>query len=143
MICLYLNIEHLGQPEELIPLIKPYFLIVLSGMIPLALFNTFAQWSYAINHTRMPMWIILGANALNILGNYLLIYGNWGCPELGLIGAGIATLTSRIVCAAVIIAIFQPQIPRIPHRFHVRTDQFIRHLHGQQRIVACSPPDVL
>lgn len=106
MICLYLNIEHLGQPEELIPLIKPYFLIVLSGMIPLALFNTFAQWSYAINHTRMPMWIILGANALNILGNYLLIYGNWGCPELGLIGAGIATLTSRIVCAAVIIAIF-------------------------------------
>lgn len=106
MICLYLNIEHLGQPQELMPLIKPYFLIVLSGMIPLALFNTFAQWSYAINRTRMPMWIILGANALNILGNYLLIYGNWGCPELGLIGAGISTLISRIVCAAVIIAIF-------------------------------------
>lgn len=102
----YLNIDRLGQPEELLPLIRPYFLIVLSGLIPLALFNTFAQWSYAINRTRMPMWIILAANALNILGNYLLIYGNWGCPELGLNGAGIATLTARLVCAIAIILIF-------------------------------------
>lgn len=102
----YLNIDRLGQPEELLPLIRPYFLIVLSGLIPLALFNTFAQWSYAINRTRMPMWIILAANALNILGNYLLIYGNWGCPELGLNGAGIATLTARLVCAVAIILIF-------------------------------------
>lgn len=102
----YLNIERLGQPEELLPLIRPYFLIVLSGIIPLALFNTFAQWSYAINRTRMPMWIILAANAINIFGNYLLIYGNWGCPELGLNGAGIATLTARIICAVSIIVIF-------------------------------------
>lgn len=102
----YLNIDRLGQPEELLPLIRPYFLIVLSGLIPLALFNTFAQWSYAINRTRMPMWIILAANALNILGNYMLIYGNWGCPELGLNGAGIATLTARLVCAVAIILIF-------------------------------------
>lgn len=102
----YLNIDRLGQPEELLPLIRPYFLIVLSGLIPFALFNTFAQWSYAINRTRMPMWIILAANALNILGNYLLIYGNWGCPELGLNGAGIATLTARLVCAVAIILIF-------------------------------------
>lgn len=102
----YLNLDRLGQPEELLPVIRPYFLIVLSGMIPVALFNVFSQWSYAINNTRMPMWIILGANALNILGNYLLIYGHWGCPEMGLNGAGVATLVARVLSAAVIMVIF-------------------------------------
>ena len=106
MVCVYFNLDRLGQPEELLPIIRPYFLIVLSGMIPVALFNAFAQWSYAINRTRMPMWIILATNLLNILGNYLLIYGNWGCPELGLNGAGIATLTARVLSAVVIMAIF-------------------------------------
>lgn len=104
--CVYLFLDRLGQPVELLPIIRPYFLIVLSGMIPVALFNVFAQWSYAINHTRMPMWIILSANSLNILGNYLLIYGNWGCPELGLNGAGLATLIARVLSAVVIIGIF-------------------------------------
>ena len=104
--CVYLFLDRLGQPVELLPIIRPYFLIVLSGMIPVTLFNIFAQWSYAINHTRMPMWIILSANSLNILGNYLLIYGNWGCPELGLNGAGLATLIARVLSAVVIIGIF-------------------------------------
>ncbi len=103
---IYLNLEHLGQPEELLPVIRPYFLIVLAGMIPLTLFNLFSQWSYAINRTRMPMWIILGCNALNILGNYLLIYGHLGFPEMGLNGAGVSTLAARSLSALVIIAIF-------------------------------------
>lgn len=103
---LYLNLHRLGQPTELLPLIRPYYLIVLSGLIPLTIFNVFAQWSYAINRTRMPMWIILAANAVNIIGNYALIYGHWGMPEMGLNGAGIATLTARMICAVVIVAIY-------------------------------------
>ena len=103
---IYFCLDHLGQPDELLPIIRPYFLIVLSSMIPLTLFNIFAQWSYAINHSRMPMWIILISNIINILLNYLLIYGNWGFPELGLNGAGIATLVARVMCAIAIIAIF-------------------------------------
>ena len=106
MTTIYLNLERLGQPGELLPIIRPYFLIVLAGMIPLTLFNLFSQWSYAINRTRMPMWIILGSNVLNIAGNYLLIYGHLGFPELGLNGAGISTLAARTLSAAVIIAIF-------------------------------------
>jgi len=112
----YLNLDRLGQPSELLPIIRPYFLIVLSGLIPLTLFNVFAQWSYAINRTRMPMWIILAANAINILGNYLLIYGHAGCPELGLNGAGIATLSARIICATAIIIIFFTRRPYRPYR---------------------------
>ena len=82
MTAVYLNVDRLGQPRELLPIIRPYYLTVMAGLIPLALFNIFAQWSYAVNRTRMPMWIILGCNTLNILGNYLLIYGHWGFPEL-------------------------------------------------------------
>ncbi|MDE6460466.1 MAG: MATE family efflux transporter, partial [Paramuribaculum sp.] len=58
MTVVYLNLHRLGQPEELLPLIRPYFLIYLAGLIPVALFNVFAQWAYAINRTKMPMWII-------------------------------------------------------------------------------------
>lgn len=103
---MYAFLDHMGQPRELMPLIKPYFLVSLAGMVPVALFNAWAQWSYAINNSAMPMWIILGANAVNILGNWLLIYGALGCPEMGLLGAGLATLAARTLCMAAIIAVF-------------------------------------
>ena len=106
MTVVYFNLHRMGQPEELLPVMRPYYLIYLSGIVPVALFNVFAQWAYAIRRTRMPMWIILAANALNIFGNWLLIYGHWGCPELGLTGAGISTLIARIVCPAAIIWVF-------------------------------------
>lgn len=99
----YLNLERLGQPKELLPLIRPYFLIYLSGILPVGLFNALAQWSYAIGRTSLPMWIILISNAVNILGNWLLIYGNLGCPELGLNGAGLSTLTARLLCPTLIL----------------------------------------
>lgn len=106
MTALYFCLDRLGQPEELLPLIRPYYLIVLSGMLPVMLFNVFAQWSYAINNTAVPTWIVLGCNVLNVIGNYMLIYGNFGCPELGLTGAGISTLLSRVVCAVLMCAVF-------------------------------------
>lgn len=102
---IYFNIEKLGQPLELLPLIRPYYLLYLAGMLPVAIFNVAAQWSYGINNTSLPMWIILGANAVNIAGNYILIYGHCGMPELGLTGAGISTLVARMICPAVLIAV--------------------------------------
>ncbi len=106
MAVVYIRLEHLGQPQELLPLIRPYFLIYLAGIVPIAVFNVFAQWSYAINNTRMPMWIILSANLLNVAGNWLLIHGHCGFPELGLTGAGLATFAARIMCPAAIMIIF-------------------------------------
>lgn len=105
MTAVYFNLHRLGQPQELLPLIRPYFLIYLAGLLPVAIFNVFAQWAYAIKRTRMPMWIILASNVLNIFGNWLLIYGNWGCPELGLTGAGISTLIARVFCPIAIITV--------------------------------------
>lgn len=106
MSVLYFNIDNLGQPAELLPIIRPYYLIMLCSMLFVSIFNVFAQWSYAIDNSRMPMWIILAANALNILGNWALIYGHMGAPEMGLTGAGISTLAARMVCAAAIMLIF-------------------------------------
>lgn len=102
----FLNLDRFNLPPHLLPIIRPYYLITLAGLIPIAVFNVFAQWSYAINNSSMPMWILLGANALNVLGNYLLIYGNFGFPELGLTGAGISTITARLLCMALIAAYF-------------------------------------
>lgn len=103
---LYLFLDQMGQPRELMHLIKPYYLIFLASLIPLAVFNTFAQWSYAVKNTSMPMWILLACNVINIIGNYMLIYGNWGMPELGLTGAGLSTLLVRILAPLAIMTVF-------------------------------------
>lgn len=131
MTAVYLNLHRLGQPEELLPLIRPYFLIYLSGLIPVSVFNVFAQWAYAINRTKMPMWIILAANGINIFGNWLLIYGNWGFPELGLNGAGIATLVSRILCPVAIIAVLVFRKEYRPYRSGFAKSSLNRRAIGQ------------
>lgn len=106
MAYIYNHVDRLGQPEELLPVIRPYFLTFIAGIIPISIFNVFAQWSYAINRTKMPMWIILISNIINIGGNYALIYGHFGFGEMGLLGAGIATLVARWFCAVAIIVVF-------------------------------------
>lgn len=103
---LYLNLDRLRQPEELLPLIRPYYIILLVSIPFIMLFNAFKQFADGITDTSTPMWILLGGNVLNILGNYLLIYGNWGCPEMGLTGGGLSTLFARIVMPIVLCTLF-------------------------------------
>lgn len=97
MAVLYANLHRLGQPEELLPLMRPYFIVLLISLLFVLLFNGFKQFADGITDTRISMWILLGGNLLNIIGNYILIYGKLGMPEMGLLGAGISTLTSRIL----------------------------------------------
>lgn len=104
---LYFTLDALGQPAELMPLIKEYYLIVLLTLIPMAMFNCCQQMANGVTDTAMPMWLMLGGNALNIIGNYALIFGNWGFPELGLRGAGISTFAARAAQAAAIMAIIR------------------------------------
>lgn len=101
MAVVYLNVDRLGQPEELLPLIRPYYLVLLASLVFVLLFNGFKQFTDGITDTRTAMWILLGGNALNIAGNYVLINGKLGLPELGLLGAGISTLASRILMVVV------------------------------------------
>ena len=103
---LYANIGNLGQPTELLPLMRPYLLVLFVSLPFVCWFNVFKQFSDGITDTRTPMWILLGGNILNIIGNYLLIYGKLGLPELGLFGAGISTMLSRVIMTIVFAAIF-------------------------------------
>lgn len=103
---LYLHLHRLGQPEELLPLMRPYFLVLLLSLIFVLLFNGFKQFADGITDTQTSMWILLGGNVLNIIGNYILIYGKLGAPEWGLLGAGIATLGARIVMVLIFCGIF-------------------------------------
>ncbi len=106
MAILYFFLDRFGQPEELMPLVRRYYLIVLSTLLPMSVFNSFQQTCNGFNDTAMPMWMILGSNVLNIIGNYLLIFGHFGCPELGLAGAGISTMLARYAAAVAIVAMF-------------------------------------
>lgn len=122
MTVVYFNVERLGQPEELIPLIKPYYLVLLASLVFVMLFNGFKQFTDGITDTKTAMWILLGGNALNIVGNYILINGKLGFPELGLLGAGISTLFSRIMMVVVFAAIV------------LRSRRFIRYRVGFSRM---------
>lgn len=129
MAIVYAFLPRLGQPAELLPTIRPYFVIMLISIVPMSVFNTFTQWSYGIKNTRLPMWIILGCNVVNVAGNYALIYGNWGCAELGLTGAGLSTLTARTVAAVAIVCVFILNDSHIEARrgFIERAQRFNEH----------------
>lgn len=102
----YAFIGRMGQPAELLPYIRPYFLVLLASLPFVCLFNVFKQYADGITDTSLSMWVIIGGNLLNIFGNWVLIYGRLGAPELGVVGAGISTLFARIVMAAAMAAIF-------------------------------------
>ena len=70
------------------------------------LFNGFKQFTDGITDTKTAMWILLGGNTLNIIGNYIFIYGKCGMPEMGLAGAGLSTLLSRIIMVIVYLVVF-------------------------------------
>jgi len=92
---IYPFIDYMGQPEELLPLIRDYWLIILTTLVPMSIFNCLQQVANGTTDTASPMWVMLMCNVINILGNYMLIFGNLGMPELGLHGAGIATSIAR------------------------------------------------
>lgn len=106
LMAIYANLGHLGQPEELLPLMRPYWLVSVASLPFVCVFNCFKQFYDGIGHTKVPMYVLIGGNALNIIGNYLLIYGALGLPELGLLGAGVSTLLSRVTMCLALIGVF-------------------------------------
>ena len=90
---------YMSQPEEVIHLGRPYFFIIATSLFPLIVFQGFRQFAEGMSITKPTMFITILANGVNVLLNYLLIYGKFGFPEMGLNGAGWATLISRILMA--------------------------------------------
>lgn len=90
-------LQYSGQPVEVLDMMKEYYIYVALSIIPYMLFQGFKQFMEGAGNTRISMNITLAANLLNIVLNYLLIFGKMGFPEMGVSGAGLATLISRII----------------------------------------------
>lgn len=100
---IYFCLDHFGQAPELMPYIKPYFAIIgISTLFALG-FNVLKQFTDGICRPMISMTLLMIGNLLNIFGNWVLIYGKLGFPEMGLTGAGISTLVSRALILLVFI----------------------------------------
>lgn len=104
--------HYIGQPEKVVMLAQPYLAIIGFSLIPLMFYQALRQFVEGLSYTSQAMYISVGANLLNVLFNYILIFGKFGFPALGLNGAGISTLISRIVMAVVMFLFV-----RYNHRF--------------------------
>lgn len=111
LLIVYFNLEGLffsqnsdvfHQPFEILEISKDYMLMLIASIPFLTLFYACKQYLDGIGNTNISMWILLFSNVLNIGLNWLLIFGHYGFPELGLKGAGVSTLVSRIVQLALI-----------------------------------------
>ena len=91
------TLVYLDQPVEVVKLALPYIDIVAISLIPLLLFQALKQYTDGLSRTIYPMYATVVANIINVIINYILIFGMLGFPKLGIIGAAIGTLISRII----------------------------------------------
>jgi len=85
------------QPEEVVVLAIPYLNLVAFSLIPLVIFEAIKQFTDGMSMTKYPMCATLIANIINVVLNYFLIFGKFGFPEMGMVGAAYGTLVSRII----------------------------------------------
>ena len=85
------------QPKEVIDLASPYIDWVAFSLIPVIIFQGYKQFADGLSRTKYSMYAIFMANIIHIFINYMLIYGVWIFPKLGIIGAALGTVISRIL----------------------------------------------
>ncbi|WP_396168214.1 MATE family efflux transporter [Flavobacterium sp.] len=88
--------EMLHQPKEVIALAKPYLDWVGFSLVPLIIYQGYKQFADGLSMTKYSMYAIVMANILHVIVNYFLIYGFWIFPKMGILGAGLGTVISRI-----------------------------------------------
>lgn len=111
---------YFGQEVPVAVAAEPYLIIVGSSLIPLMMFQTYRQFAEGLSDTFNPMVVSILGNLINVGLNYLLIYGALGFPELGLIGAGYATLIARILMAVIMWWIIRKNLQGFSFRFDFR-----------------------
>ncbi|MBC7494501.1 MAG: MATE family efflux transporter, partial [Flavobacterium sp.] len=88
--------ELLHQPDDVIALAKPYLNWVAFSLVPLIIYQGYKQFADGLSLTKYSMYAIIMANVVHVIINYFLIYGIWIFPKMGILGAGLGTVISRI-----------------------------------------------
>ncbi len=88
--------DHLGQPPEVMAIVRPFFLLVSASLVPALIFQVQRQFAESVGRAWGPMIIIVLDVGLNAFCNWVLVFGHLGFPALGLIGSGCATLLARV-----------------------------------------------
>lgn len=93
----------IGQDAEVAALAQDYLVIVAWQMVPTLLVMTLKSYLAALEHTSLIFWGTLATAVLNVIVNYLLIFGNFGFPEMGIQGAAVASLVVTVVSVAILL----------------------------------------
>ncbi|MCG8476190.1 MAG: MATE family efflux transporter [Cytophagales bacterium] len=113
------KLEWFEQPAEVLELSVNYFSILSLSLLPAMIFQAGKQVVDGLSHTKQSMLISLTANLVNVVLNYILIYGHLGFSPLGIDGAGYATLISRILMTLLMMDfVFRSKRLKISHFFH-------------------------
>ena len=97
-------LDFFGQEPAVVEETQPYLYIISLSIIPFLIFQSFRQFTEGLSMTKLPMVISVSANILNVILNYIFIFGKLGVPAMGLYGAGLSTFISRIVMAVAMMA---------------------------------------
>ncbi len=108
----------LGQEPELATMGADYLAVAGWGLFPALIVMVLKSFLSALERTQAVLWITIVAVFANALVNYALIFGNWGAPELGIVGAAWASLAVQIVSLVLIVAYTQYATPE--HEVFVR-----------------------
>jgi len=99
---------HLNQPISVVTVAMPYFNWLLASTVPVLIFFSCRQFAEGVGNTKIAMWVTISGNIINIFLNYMLIFGKFGFPALGVEGAGISTFIVRSLMAlAFVVLIFR------------------------------------
>ncbi|MDA9084472.1 MATE family efflux transporter, partial [Flavobacteriaceae bacterium] len=93
----------MNQPIEVVELASPYLFWVSFSLISIVTFQSFRQFADGLSFTRAAMYSTLVGNVINVILNFVLIFGFWIFPKLGVEGAAIGTLISRLCMLTFII----------------------------------------
>ena len=98
-------LHRFGQDPEVVECARPYYTLIVLSVLPFLLFCLCKQFLEGLNNTTVAMAITIGCNLLNILLNWVFIFGHLGFPDMGATGAGLATLISRLLTALCFVAV--------------------------------------
>ncbi len=104
LLALSVKLGWFQQPPEVLAAVNPFFVLLGLSIIPVMAYLALRQFSEAMGRPWVPMVIMLASVGLNAGLNWVFIYGHLGAPALGLAGAGLATLLSRLIAVGVIFA---------------------------------------